>query len=147
MVPSTCVFKCYFLFVGNGTVSLTCLDYFRYRSNDGILQVCVEKGRHLSSLNITEGARVCVKIHLVSCLHTSGDPPSDAMGSSVTWCTHQEEELDKPVFGETFLFPVHSWSRLRSNTLQLNLFCVPTDRPEDETHKVRCLIPYNLFVY
>lgn len=93
-----------------------------------MLQVGVEKGRHLSSLKVAAGYSVCIKIHLmagysaVSNDATGGTSTSGVDGSRLTWCTHPETELDKPCFGESFAFPIHSWSRLRSNTLQLSVW-------------------------
>ncbi|KAF2357747.1 WW domain [Trinorchestia longiramus] len=116
----------------------------RYFSADEVLQVCVVKGRHLNALKVPANSLVCVKIHLVSGCVTlpkddaTPDGTADAAfptTTSVTWCTHPEAQLEKPVFGESFTFPMPSWSRLRGNTLQLNLWALkPTLEDSEEVH-------------
>ncbi|XP_018027281.1 protein kibra isoform X2 [Hyalella azteca] len=118
----------------------------RYFSADAVLQVCVVKGRHLNTLSVPPDALVCVKIHLVSgCTNLPKEEPinnsnphdtlAESSNTSVTWCTHPEADLEKPTFGESFTFPIASWSRLRSNTLQLNLWALkPTQDEAQEVH-------------
>ncbi|XP_076065980.1 WW and C2 domain containing protein kibra isoform X2 [Oratosquilla oratoria] len=84
----------------------------RYSRTEGLLNVGIEKARHLASLNLAEESKVCVKVQLM---------PGGAGG--FTFGTHLESNVTRPTFGESFAFPV-PLRKVHTKTLQVNVWTV-----------------------
>ncbi|XP_050724203.1 protein kibra-like isoform X2 [Eriocheir sinensis] len=84
----------------------------RYNKQESLLNVGVERARSLSVLNTEDGCKVCIKVQLFP-----------AGTATFTCCTHLDSNTERPIFGETFSFPVAP-RKLPSKTLQVNVWAV-----------------------
>ncbi|KAG0711259.1 Protein kibra [Chionoecetes opilio] len=101
----------------------------RYNKEESLLNVGVERARSLSVLNTDDSCKVCIKVQLFP-----------AGTATFTCCTHLDSNTERPIFGETFSFPVAP-RKLPSKTLQVNVWAVSDT---NETFDEECVVSPSL---